>query len=110
MRNSATYAEKILWTKLQKSRLNGFKFRRQQGIGYYIVDFYCASVKLVIELDGGVHSEKQVILNDIERQKNIEALGLRVLRFTNEEVFSNLDKVLSEILLALQSSELRTPS
>ena len=74
------------------------------------MDFYCASEKLVIELDGDVHLEKENALNDIERQKNIEALGLRVMRFTNDEIFSNLENVLAKISFALSRAPPRTPS
>ena len=101
MRNTASDAERLLWSSLKGSQLLGYKFRRQQGIGQYVVDFYCPAKKLVIEIDGATHWTEEAIKKDRERQNTIEALGIRVLRFTNEDVYTNKDGVLDAILAAL---------
>jgi len=77
--------------------LNGLKFRRQHSIGGFIVDFYCPEKRLAIELDGDVHEEKKQATYDKARQKTIEALGIKVLRFTNEDVIQNVEDVLKAI-------------
>jgi very-short-patch-repair endonuclease len=80
---------------LQKSSLDGRKFRRQVSIGGYIVDFYCPSEELIIELDGEVHNTLEAREYDEERTKFFNALKLRVIRFENWEVEKNLDRVLN---------------
>ena len=109
LRNSPTRAEYLLWQKLSGKQLEGCRFRRQVGIGYYIVDFYCSDKRLVIEVDGGYHTEQETVENDLVRQANIEALGLRVLRFSNDEVIYHIDLVLARIKenLPLAKGELR---
>ncbi len=84
--------------RLRLKQLQGCKFRRQFGIGFYIADFYCPSAQLVIELDGSSHDSDEAFKNDNERQKDIEALGIKVLRFTDEDVLTNIDGVLEEVL------------
>lgn len=96
-RISMTKAEKILWEVLRNKKLDGLKFRRQHPISRFIVDFYCHNLKFVIELDGGIHLDAHVKENDINRQIEIESLGLKVIRFKNEEVILNITKVLAEI-------------
>lgn len=96
LRNNMTVAEMILWDHLKGSQL-GVKFRRQHPIGIYIADFYCHQHKLIIELDGSIHHLPDVAKNDIERQMNLESDGIKFLRFTNDEVFKSLDKVLDTI-------------
>ena len=93
-----TAAEIILWSRLKNRQLGGLKFRRQESIKKYIVDFYCPMKKLAIELDGDVHGFKDRIVSDSKRQKEIEELGIRVLRFTNKDVKANLYTVLQRIL------------
>jgi very-short-patch-repair endonuclease len=95
LRNSATDAEKRLWSKLQSSQLEGVKFRRQEPIKEYIVDFVSLQKKLIIELDGGQHAE--AIENDRQRDDCLAGLGFKVLRFWNNEVFENLGGVLEVI-------------
>lgn len=96
LRKNLTHAELVLWGYLKCSPL-GFKFRRQHPIGIYIVDFYCHVLKLVIEVDGSIHSKTEAIEHDERRQKDLEDLGLRVVRFTNDEVELRLEKVIKEI-------------
>ncbi|TAE28863.1 MAG: endonuclease domain-containing protein [Cytophagales bacterium] len=100
LRNDATEAESALWQCLRRSQLDGRKFRRQHSIGYFVLDFYCPSERLVIELDGGIHDDPEVRDNDELRQQAIESLEIRVLRFRNEEVFFELKRVLATIRTA----------
>ena len=95
MRTEPTLSEKQLWQRLKNKQLLGFKFRRQQVIDRFIVDFYCHEIKLVIEVDGEVHNYTQV--EDAIRQEFLESLGLRVMRFKNEDVLFRIESVLGEI-------------
>ena len=97
LRRKSTDAEKLVWKIIRGRNFKGLKFRRQHPIGSYIVDFYCHELKLVIELDGDVHSIGFINKQDKVRKKNIEKLGLKVLRFENELVLSNPDMVIEEI-------------
>ena len=92
-----TSTEIILWSRLKSRRLKGFKFRRQYSIGSYIVDFYCPELKLAIEVDGDSHFKESAITYDEVRQRTIEPLGIRFLRFTNIDVRTNLYEVLQAI-------------
>ena len=94
LRNNATDAEQRLWLHLRASRFEGAKFTRQFPIGDFIADFACRSLRLAIELDGGQHSDSPA---DANRTRIIEAHGYRVIRFWNNEVFENLDGVLTVI-------------
>ena len=98
LRRNMTKAEIVLWSRLKNSQLGGLKFRRQASIANYIVDFYCPSKKLVIEVDGDVHRYRSRIESDFKRQGDIESLGIRVLRFTNREVKQSISGVLQNIL------------
>jgi very-short-patch-repair endonuclease len=82
LRREMTPAERRLWAAIRRNAVDGFHFRRQQVIGEYVVDFYCASAKLAIELDGGVHQEQWKY--DESRDKIISSLGVRVLRIPND--------------------------
>jgi very-short-patch-repair endonuclease len=90
-----TPQERIMWARLRDSRLNGYKFRQQHPIHSYRVDFYCAAGKLIVELDGRIH-QKQAD-EDAIRQAFLERFGYRFLRFTNDQVTSNVDTVLAKI-------------
>ncbi len=98
LRNQMTEAEKILWYYLRGKQLEGYKFRRQHSVGPYIVDFYCPRLKLVIEVDGDSHFQDEAIRYDRKRQRYIESFGLKFLRFTNLDIYENIDGVLEEIL------------
>lgn len=104
LRNRQTVAEQILWRHIKMEQLEGFKFRRQYGIGPYIVDFYCVASRLVIEVDGDSHGTEEARRNDEVRQQEIEALGLRVLRFTDEDVKERIDAVLEKIVEACRGA------
>jgi very-short-patch-repair endonuclease len=103
-RKKATPAEDRLWQLLRRKALHGLKFYRQYPIGYAIVDFYCPSKMLVIEVDGGIHDSPEQRENDKERERILCSMGLRVLRFRNEEVFKNLHEVAHRILEACKTS------
>ncbi len=95
MRAAPTLAERLLWEHLRDRQVGGLKFRRQHGIERFIVDFYCAEMRLVIEVDGPIHEYTQE--EDAVRQQFLESQGLRVLRFTNDEVLNDLPSVLARI-------------
>ena len=97
LRNNSTSAEAFLWNYLKSSKLEGRKFRRQHSINHFIVDFYCPSEKLIIELDGQVHFNNTAEEYDMKRQKAIEDLGFTVIRFENKMVFDFLPSVLKDI-------------
>lgn len=98
LRGNMTAAESVLWEYLRQHPL-GYKFRRQHPLGIYVVDFYCHKLKLVIEVDGGVHGEQGVREADEERQRQLELEGLKVIRFTNEEVLKTKEIVIEQINL-----------
>ncbi|UOQ79064.1 endonuclease domain-containing protein [Hymenobacter sp. 5516J-16] len=103
----------MLWKALQRSQLAGRKFRRQHGIGPYIVDFYCSSEKLVVELDGAGHFTANGEAQDAERDAYLGSLGLKVLRFENELCLQHIESVLATIEAAFQTivlSSSTTPS
>ena len=97
MRHEMTWAEKALWRELRDRKLAGVKFRRQQPLGPYILDFYCPDLKLAVELDGGQHDFDEERSHDLARTKFLEELGLKVLRFWNSQVRENLPWVLELI-------------
>jgi very-short-patch-repair endonuclease len=92
-----TGAEARLWSRLRAKQFHGLKFRRQHGIGPYIVDFYCPDRSLIIEVDGDVHAEEYRIKKDRQRAAYLHALGLQVIRYTNDDILTNLDGVLEDL-------------
>ncbi len=103
LRNNATPHEALLWQKLKHFQL-GFKFRRQHSIGGYIVDFYCPEKRFVIEIDGAQHFEKKNADYDRIRTEFLNGLDIRVLRFDNAQINTNMEGVLENILSELHSS------
>jgi very-short-patch-repair endonuclease len=101
LRQAMTPAEKLLWQHLRNRKLAGLKFRRQHPIGRFIVDFYCASGKVVIELDGDVHQAQQPY--DAARTEALAQQGCRVIRFSNEAVLAELEMVLASIEAACRT-------
>ena len=97
LRLSLTPAEAALWRMLQRSQLQGRKFRRQHSIGPYIVDFYCPSERLVVELEGSAHDTERASVRDEARVQFLHAAGLAVLRLENKYVFENPEGVLELI-------------
>jgi len=96
LRKHQTPAETRLWNALSRRQLAGLKFRRQHPVGQFIVDFYCPAYKLVIEVDGDIHTYQKAY--DNARTEQLQSFGYRVLRFTNEEVLSDLQTVLARIM------------
>jgi len=105
LRKNLTPAEKYLWRLLRSRKLKGHKFRRQHPIGGYIVDFYCHAAGLIIEVDGKIHETTENKMYDDERTKILEANGLKVIRFSNDDVLRNTNLILARIY-----NELNTPS
>ena len=101
LRTNLTPAEDYLWRALKSKQLNGLRFRSQHPVGNFILDFYCASCKLVVEVDGSIHDDRQDY--DLERTKVLETYGYFVLRFTNDEVLGNIDIVLAKIAEAAEA-------
>jgi very-short-patch-repair endonuclease len=97
LRNNSTSAEAAFWNLVRNKKLRGHKFRRQHSLGNYIVDFYCSSEKIIIELDGDPHGEYYKIEEDKERDELLEKMGYTVLRFENKIIFQDPDYVLEEI-------------
>ncbi len=104
LRRRMTIAEKRLWSLVRNNRL-GVKFRRQVPFGPYIVDFFCFSAKLVVELDGGQHYREEGKEYDLRRDEYLVARGLTVLRFSNEEFLTNQDAVRQVIQERVRNSE-----
>ena len=102
LRKRATGAEKILWQFLKRRQIEGCKFRRQHGIGRYVVDFYCPELSLVIEVDGASHDSEEAHMRDARRQQEIEQHDITVLRIRDEvvryDIHSAIEKVRSEVL------------
>ncbi|MEK6478519.1 endonuclease domain-containing protein [Catalinimonas sp. 4WD22] len=96
LRATCTPAEIEMWKHLRESQL-GLKFRRQHPLANYIADFYCHKVKLVVEIDGSIHKLQHIKAYDEGRTYAIEQLGIKVLRFSNEEVFSDIETVIEKI-------------
>jgi len=105
LRQVSTEAEKLLWAELRNRKLHGLKFGRQHPIDKYIADFYCHEKKLVIELDGTVHDEKENNEYDQARTIELARLDINGLRFRNYEVENNIDKVLKKIIKRAGSIE-----
>jgi very-short-patch-repair endonuclease len=97
LRNESTSSEAALWNLLKNKQLDGKKFRRQHSLGNYIVDFYCSSDKLIIELDGDSHGGYAKIQLDEVRDKFLQSIGCKVIRFENKFVFQDPEYVLEII-------------
>jgi len=110
LRNNSTPAEIELWSMLKHSNLGGYKFRRQHSVGSYILDFYCPSEKLAVELDGDSHFTDAAIEYDDVRTAYLNALNIKVVRFLNTDVYDNLNDVCERILEEIKGENLTTPS
>lgn len=107
LRKDQTLAETILWGKLRNRGLLDLKFRRQHPIGRYIVDFFCSSKNMIVEVDGGVHVERKV--HDRLRKEWLQEQGYRVVRFANREVYQRLLEVLEAIVAACTEDSSSSP-
>lgn len=103
LRSQLTDCERLLWRRLRNRGLAGFKFRRQHPWPPYVLDFYCAELRLVIELDGGQHYDDAGLAKDRLRTDYLRRQGLEVLRFSNLDVLQNLDDVLTELLRRVEA-------
>lgn len=99
-------AEKALWYKLRRNNL-GYRFRRQFGIGNYVVDFYCPKLKLIIELDGATHSTEEEINNDTKREDFLKKLSLNIKRYPNGYVYENIDLVIDDIINTIDDLKIK---
>lgn len=97
LRQKATEAEKLLWDRLRRKHVSGLKFRRQHPIKFYVVDFCCPRVHLIVELDGSVHDDPDNAFLDRERETNLMTWGYAILRIRNQRVLKNIDGVMTEI-------------
>ena len=108
MRKNPTQAEKVLWKQLRKFRSNGFTFRQQHPIDLFIADFYCHRLRLIIEVDGEIHFSDQAREYDDGRTAELEKFGIKIIRFSNEEVLSDQQLVLEKVTKIIE--ELASPS
>jgi len=97
LRRNLTLAELILWEKLRDRKIFNTKFRKQHPIKFFIVDFYCHEYKLVIEVDGDIHNDEISSEYDLNRTAELNKYGIRVIRFTNDQIIYNLDRVITKI-------------
>lgn len=97
LRSRETEAEKVLWTRLSKNQVKGFRFKRQHPISTFIADFYCHKAKLIIEVDGGYHDNPDQVEYDQQRTTVFKDLNIKVIRFSNQDVLERLDWVVKEI-------------
>ena len=109
LRNNLPQAEIILWSKLKSRQLLGFKFRRQYSVGSYIIDFYCPEMKLAVEVDGDSHFLEKSLEYEKERQSFIEGFGIQFLRFTNNDIYRNLNGALFTICETLKRKMIHNP-
>jgi very-short-patch-repair endonuclease len=103
LRRAQTDVERKLWYALRDRRFHAYRFRRQQPVGAYVVDFICFEHRLIIELDGSQHAEPDQLAHDVTRTRYLESEGFRVLRFWNVELNDNFTGVLEVIRLVLES-------
>jgi very-short-patch-repair endonuclease len=101
LRKQQTEAERILWQRIRNGQLAGHKFRRQHEFSGYILDFYCPSARVAIELDGGQHLSSSGQADDAERTRVLEVNGILVLRYTNTVILKEIDAVLEAIVVEL---------
>jgi very-short-patch-repair endonuclease len=104
LRNSTTSAGAILWGSLQRRQLLCKKFRRQESLGRYVVDFHCPECRLIVELDGAPHFEPDADVYENERTAYLEALGLTVIRFENQAIHDDIELVLETIREAIRNA------
>ena len=101
LRQNQTHCEQIVWTQLRNRQFKGLKFKRQYSVDHYVIDFYCAELKLAVEIDGNIHDEPDQKEYDIYRQKYLEKFGITFVRITNEELLGNPNKAFKKIEYAV---------
>ena len=92
-----TAPELVFWTAIRERKLKGYKFRRQYSVERYVIDFYCTKVRLGIEIDGSSHFNQNQKQYDNLRSEYIHSLGIKILRYTNDEIMKNLSGVLEHV-------------
>ena len=97
MRMNPTTAEKVLWKQLKRLRKAGYIFRRQHPVDIFIADFYCHNLKLIIEVDGDIHFSPAAQEHDDGRTGELERFGIKIIRFTNEQILKNKEYVINQI-------------
>ena len=105
LRENMTEAEKLLWEKLKDRSLFKYKFRRQHPIDIFIVDFYCHPLRFVLEIDGGYHLKSEQKEYDFGRSAELENWELKIIRFTNDEIYTTLDEVVRKIQSEIELRE-----
>jgi very-short-patch-repair endonuclease len=110
LRKDQTDAERKLWTILRNRQLNGIKFRRQFPVGGYIVDFYCPEYKLAIEADGGQHYKPKGRQRDEVRTKELNRIGVEVVRFCDRDILTNVDEIYEAIRKIIEKKKISFPS
>ncbi|WP_421785650.1 endonuclease domain-containing protein [Hyphobacterium sp.] len=109
LRQRMTNAETMLWSRLRRGCLQGFKFRRQHPVGPYIADFACIELRMIVEIDGATHATPRELAYDARRTRFLESMGWFVYRATNPDIYENLDGVLDGIAALLPPPPLRGP-
>ena len=102
LRNNSTKSEIVLWKYLKGRQMCGLDFHRQKPVDQFILDFFCLSIYLGIELDGYTHHFEDKAVSDIKREKRLMSLGIRIIRFWDEDVFYEIDNVLRVIEITVQ--------
>ena len=103
LRKSETEAEKILWSKLNRNQILGLQFRRQHPINIFIADFYCVRIKLIIEVDGSIHEIVENQEHDLGRAQILNDFGITLIRFSNKQIFDEIDSTVEQIITIAQS-------
>ena len=106
LRSNQTDAEGKLWQRINRDQLLGFRFNRQKPLLNYIVDFYCAKAKLIIELDGSHHYEPEYQEKDRQRDDELRSLGFTMMRFSNDEIYYEIEDVVEQIYLFLEQVQI----
>jgi very-short-patch-repair endonuclease len=109
LRNNMSPAEKVIWAVLRNRQIEDCKFRRQYSIGAFVIDFYAPELKLALEIDGDSHFQAGAIAYDKERQSFLESKGTQILRFTNQQVYEDLDSVTEAIAQTIRGLRELTP-
>lgn len=102
LRQHQTNAEELVWRFLRNRQILGYKFRRQYSVDHFVIDFYCAELKLALEIDGGSHNDPEQKKKDIIRQKYLERFNIKFVRLKDEGLFSNPNKTFAKIEQAIK--------
>ena len=107
LRREMTKAEVILWSRLRRKAMHGFRLRRQHPVGPYVADFACLSLRIIVEIDGATHRSAEEVAHDAKRDAYLRRQGFRILRFWNSAVYENLPGVLYAIWTAMDEEIVR---